>query len=71
MAGPGGTIEAEGVRTLLPSRLADGQGMERKSSRWSHGMAFSVIAIAAGAVMYWAVTAQGHGFRLTTVGSSS
>jgi uncharacterized membrane protein YciS (DUF1049 family) len=32
------------------------------------GMAFSVIAIAAGAVMYWAVTAQGHGFRLSTVG---
>jgi len=31
-------------------------------------MAFSVIAIAAGAVMYWAVTAQGHGFRLSTVG---
>ncbi len=32
------------------------------------GMAFSVVAIAAGAVMYWAVTAQGHGFRLSTVG---
>ena len=32
------------------------------------GMAFSVIAIAAGAIMYWAVTAQGHGFRLSTVG---
>ena len=32
------------------------------------GMAFSIIAIAAGAVMYWAVTAQGHGFRLSTVG---
>jgi hypothetical protein len=32
------------------------------------GMAFSVIAIAAGAVMYWGVTAQGHGFRLSTVG---
>jgi hypothetical protein len=31
-------------------------------------MAFSVIAIAAGAVMYWAVTSQGHGFRLSTVG---
>jgi len=26
------------------------------------------IAIAAGAVMYWAVTAQGHGCRLSTVG---
>jgi hypothetical protein len=32
------------------------------------GMAFSMIAIAAGAVMYWAVTYQGHGFRLSTVG---
>jgi len=27
------------------------------------GMVFSTIAIAAGAVMYWAVTTQGHGFR--------
>jgi hypothetical protein len=32
------------------------------------GMVFSIVAIAAGAVMYWAVTAQGHGFRLSTVG---
>jgi apolipoprotein N-acyltransferase len=32
------------------------------------GMAFSILAIAAGAVMYWAVTSQGHGFRLSTVG---
>jgi len=32
------------------------------------GMVFSAIAIAAGAVMYWAVTSQGHGFRLSTVG---
>jgi hypothetical protein len=32
------------------------------------GMVFSTIAIAAGAVMYWAVTSQGHGFRLSTVG---
>jgi hypothetical protein len=31
-------------------------------------MFFSVLAIAAGAVMYWAVTSQGHGFRLSTVG---
>ncbi|HUY22461.1 MAG TPA: hypothetical protein VMV22_08965 [Acidimicrobiales bacterium] len=31
-------------------------------------MVFSIIAMAAGAVMYWAVTAQGHGFRLSTVG---
>ena len=33
------------------------------------GMVFSAIAIAAGAVMYWAITTtQGHGFRLSTVG---
>ena len=32
------------------------------------GMFFSILAIAAGAVMYWAVTSQGHGFRLSTVG---
>lgn len=32
------------------------------------GMVFSIFAMAAGAVMYWAVTAQGHGFRFATVG---
>ena len=32
------------------------------------GMGFSVVAMAAGAIMYWAVTYQGHGFRLSTVG---
>jgi len=33
------------------------------------GMFFSTVAIAAGAVMYWAITTtQGHGFRLSTVG---
>ena len=32
------------------------------------GMVLSTIAIAAGAVMYWAITTQGHGFRLSTVG---
>jgi uncharacterized membrane protein YhiD involved in acid resistance len=31
-------------------------------------MVLSAIAFAAGAIMYWAVTAQGHGFRLSTVG---
>jgi len=31
-------------------------------------MVFSTIAFAVGAVMYWAVTAQGHGFRYSTVG---
>ena len=32
------------------------------------GMFFSVLAIAAGAVMYWAVTSQGHGFQLSMAG---
>jgi hypothetical protein len=32
------------------------------------GMAFSIVAIIAGAVMYWAITAPTHGFRLSTVG---
>lgn len=33
------------------------------------GMFFSMVAIAAGAVMYWAITTtQNHGFRLSTVG---
>ena len=32
------------------------------------GMAISTIAIAAGAIMYWAVTSQGSGFRVSTVG---
>jgi len=32
------------------------------------GMVFSIVSIAAGAVLYWAVTAQGHGFRPSTVG---
>jgi hypothetical protein len=31
-------------------------------------MTFSTIAFAVGAIMYWAVTAQGHGFRYSTVG---
>jgi len=32
------------------------------------GMAFSIVAMAAGGIMYWAVTAQGHGFRFSTIG---
>ena len=32
------------------------------------GMVLSAIAAAAGAVMYWAVTYQGTGFRMSTVG---
>ena len=31
-------------------------------------MVFSTIAIAVGAVLYWAVTTQGTGFRVSTVG---
>jgi hypothetical protein len=32
------------------------------------GMVISSIAAAAGAIMYWAITYQGTGFRLSTVG---
>ena len=32
------------------------------------GMFFSVVAIAAGAIMHWAVTTTGHGFNVSTVG---
>lgn len=32
------------------------------------GMVLSAIAGAAGAIMYWAVSYQGTGFRLSTVG---
>lgn len=32
------------------------------------GMVFSMISIALGAVLCWAVTSPGHGFRLSTVG---
>ena len=32
------------------------------------GMVLSAIAAAVGAIMYWAVTYQGTGFRLSTVG---
>lgn len=32
------------------------------------GMVLSAIVAAAGAIMYWAVTYQGTGFRLSTVG---
>jgi hypothetical protein len=31
-------------------------------------MVLSAIAVAAGAIMYWAITYQGTGFRLSTVG---
>jgi uncharacterized membrane protein YciS (DUF1049 family) len=32
------------------------------------GMVLSAIAAVAGAIMYWAITYQGTGFRLSTVG---
>ena len=32
------------------------------------GMVLSAIAAAVGAIMYWAVTYQGTGFRMSTVG---
>ena len=32
------------------------------------GMFLSAISMAAGAIMYWAITYQGHGFRLSTIG---
>ena len=32
------------------------------------GMVISIVAFVAGAIMYWAVTSQGHGFRVSTVG---
>jgi hypothetical protein len=35
------------------------------------GMAFSAISMAVGAILYWAVTAQGHGFRYRLLRSSS
>ena len=31
-------------------------------------MVFISIAVAAGAIMYWAITYQGHGFRFSTIG---
>jgi hypothetical protein len=31
-------------------------------------MVLSAISVTVGAIMYWAVTYQGHGFRLSTVG---
>jgi uncharacterized membrane protein YciS (DUF1049 family) len=36
--------------------------------RYATGIVFSILAIAAGAIMYWAITAPTHGFRLSTIG---
>jgi hypothetical protein len=61
---------AEDAQTPLPSHLAHRQGNELEVREMGlTGMVFSTIAIAAGAVMYWAITTtQTHGFRLSTVG---
>ena len=32
------------------------------------GMFFSILVLAAGAVMHWAVSTTGHGFNVSTVG---
>jgi hypothetical protein len=32
------------------------------------GMAVSAVSVAVGAIMYWAITYQGTGFRFSTVG---
>jgi hypothetical protein len=37
-------------------------------SGYGTGIVFSILAIAAGAIMYWAVTTPTHGFKLSTVG---
>jgi len=42
--------------------------MEQGRSGYGTGIVFSILAIAAGAIMYWAITAPTHGFKLTTVG---
>jgi O-antigen ligase len=39
-----------------------------RNGGYGTGIVFSFLAIAAGAIMYWAVTAPAHGFRLSTVG---
>jgi hypothetical protein len=56
------------VKTSLPSHLTFSQERRRKSDMGLPGMVLSAIAAAAGAIMYWAVTYQGTGFRLSTVG---
>ncbi|MGO8876588.1 MAG: hypothetical protein ACLQNG_12595 [Acidimicrobiales bacterium] len=40
----------------------------RNGSNYGTGIAFSILAIAAGAIMYWAITVPTHGFKLSTVG---
>jgi uncharacterized membrane protein YciS (DUF1049 family) len=61
-----GELKGLGPRLFRTWPLA-GNEMEAQEMGLA-GMVFSMISIAAGAVMYWAVTSQGHGFRLSTVG---
>ena len=69
-SGIGATMRGlKGLRPRLFRFLAAGQGYEMEAPEMGlGGMVFSMISIAAGAVMYWGVTSQGHGFRLSTVG---
>lgn len=46
-------------------------GAVAKQNAGRAGMGFSIVAIAAGAVMYWAVTSQGHGSSFPQLGSFS
>ena len=36
--------------------------------RFGTAIVFSILAVVAGAIMYWAITAPAHGFRISTVG---
>ncbi|MGD0082896.1 MAG: hypothetical protein ABSD78_06820 [Acidimicrobiales bacterium] len=42
--------------------------MTDNRSGYGTGIVFSILAITAGAIMYWAVTTPTHGFKLSTVG---
>jgi uncharacterized membrane protein YciS (DUF1049 family) len=42
--------------------------MMYSGSGYGTAVVFSILAIAAGAVMYWAITAPAHGFRISTIG---
>ena len=56
------------VKTALPSHLTVRQGSQKGCEVGLPGMVLSAIAAAVGAIMYWAVTYQSTGFRLSTVG---
>src|SRR5664279_6649632 len=59
-------IRTSGPRFLATSQLV--RCVSRRSVMGLPGMVLSAISVAVGAIMYWAVTYQGHGFRLSTVG---